>query len=131
MKAKIIRIDISKQGVFGVFTLNNDAFCLTLERPWEDNKPNISCIPVNIYLCQRVDSPKYGDTFQIMDVENRTNILFHVGNKISNSLGCVLLGSSYGELEGERAVVSSGTAFFRFMKRMEGIDSFPLQIINL
>ena len=131
MRAKIIRIDKSEDGVFGVLTLNGHTVCLTLERPWLDNKPDISCIPPDIYLCKRVDSPAHGDTFKILNVPARSDILFHVGNKVDESSGCILLGSEYGELEDQRAVLSSGKAFSKFMTLMEGVDAFPLQIINL
>ena len=131
MRAKIIRIDKSLKGVFGVLTLNDETVCVTLERPWADNKPNISCVPEDIYLCERVDSPRYGDTFKVMDVPGRTNILFHKGNVVDDSLGCVLLGSEYGALKDQRAVLNSSKAFFTFMKRLEGLNHFPLQIINI
>lgn len=131
MRGKLLRIEKGEEGVFGVLTLNGKVVCVTLERPWLDNQQDISCIPPDIYIAQRHQSPEHGETFKIVNVPNRTDILFHIGNRIKNSKGCILTGSSYGELEGERAVLSSSKAFIQFMTKLEGVDSFPLQIINL
>jgi hypothetical protein len=131
MRGKLLRIDKAVDGVFGVLTLNNKVICVTLERPWQDNKPNLSCIPPDVYQCKRVDSPKYKDTFEVLNVPGRTHILFHSGNRIKDSKGCILLGSEYGELQDERAVLESSKSFIRFMTMLEGIEFFPLQIINL
>jgi hypothetical protein len=131
MKAKLIRLEKSEEGIFGVLRIENQPFCLTLERPWKNNIPNISCVPSDIYLCRRVQSPNFGETFEIEGVPGRSKILFHAGNRIKDSKGCVLLGSEYGELEGEKAVLSSRKAFEKFMKRLFGVDVFALQIVSL
>ena len=48
---------------------DSDFELCTLENPWLDNEPYVSCIPKGNYKCHRVDSPRYGDTFQVMNVE--------------------------------------------------------------
>ena len=131
MRAELLRFEKSKKGVFGVLKIDGKSVCLILERPWENNEPNISCIPDNIYVCKRVDSPKYGDTFEVQGVPSRTNILFHWGNTIENSLGCLLTGSSMGELDGERAVLNSKDAFHKFMSVLDGVDYFPFLIRSI
>jgi hypothetical protein len=131
MKAKIKRIDNAEDGVFGVLLLDDQVCCVTLERPWLDNSINISCVPPGVYQCRRVHSPNYGDTFEISDVPGRTHILFHIGNTIKDSKGCVLLGSKYGELKDERAILSSGTAVKKFMEKLKGVISFDLEIIEV
>jgi len=131
MRAKIIRLSSDEDGVRGVLTLNNDPVCLTLERPSLHNQPNVSCIPPDIYLCKRVESPRHGETFQLLNVPGRTNILFHKGNTKDDSLGCVLLGSEFGKLKGQSAILESSKAFHNFMASLEGVDSFPIQIIKI
>ena len=131
MTGKIIRIERTPEAVFGVLTLDGAIVCLTLERPDLDNRQNVSCIPTGVYVCRRNDSPKFGESFKFMNVPARSDILLHVGNTVDDSTGCVLLGSEYGELEGKRAVLESGKAFKKFMERMDGVDFFPMQIINL
>ena len=76
-------------------------------------------------------SPKFGETFEVQNVQQRDNILFHVGNVIEDSLGCILLGSSFGMLGEDRGIIDSREAFKSFMKKLEGIEIFPLLISNI
>jgi len=131
MIAEIVRMEQSEEGTYGVLKINGRVICLTLERPWENNKPNVSCIPEGIYLCKRVKSPKFGDTFEVTDVPGRTHILFHKGNKVQESLGCVILGSSYSDSlnpSDVRGVKDSTRAFSFFMKALYTKGHFALQI---
>jgi len=67
----------------------------TVERPWLNNRPNISCIPDGTYKMVRVDSPRFGeDMWEIADVPDRTHILIHVANNPSNVQGCIGFGRS-------------------------------------
>ncbi len=129
MLVEIIRIEKSENIMLGALKLNGKILCLTLELPFNFNTPNISCIPENIYLCSRKDSPKFGNTFEIVDVPYRTNILFHTGNTVEDTLGCILLGNSLGSLKGERAILQSGVAFKEFMSKLKDIDHFSLHIM--
>ena len=63
----------------------------TLERPWLDNAPTISCIPEGTYIVKRDKMGKY-QWFAVQNVANRTFIELHEGNKVSNSAGCILVG---------------------------------------
>ncbi len=104
-------------------------FCLTLERKWVDNKVGESCILSGAYICQRVNSPKFGETFEVKNVPNRTAILFHKGNIMDDSHGCIILGEQFEPLEGKNAVISSGKAFIEFIQRTQGINEFDLFIL--
>ena len=126
---KLIRVSYTQRGTFGVLLdKDNFPFCLTIERPWKDNKRNVSCIPTGKYKCERVYSPTFGVTFQIMNVKGRSHILFHKGNIMDDSHGCPVLGEEFGFLDGEIAVLSSGRAFSEFKDRLKFIDKFPLEI---
>jgi len=127
---KILRIEESDQGTIGVMLINREAFCCTLEPPDMGNKKDFSCIPLGRYTAARVISPKYGVTFEIIDVPGRTHILFHPGCILKNTLGCVLLGQYFGKLLGDRAVLNSGLTFSRFMEKMAGKDYFKLNIVE-
>jgi hypothetical protein len=98
----------------------------TLENPWLDNAQDISCIPAGEYVCRRVVSPRYGETFEITLVPGRTHILFHWGNYPSNTEGCVLLGTS--RAVDVPAVWSSRAAHAEFMTAVQGVDEFHLTI---
>ena len=129
-RARIRRIESTDEGVRGIMTVDGLACCLTIERPWLDNKPNVSCIPAGTYLCRRVHSPTFKKTFEVVDVPGRTHILFHSGNTMKQSKGCILPGSKFGELDGLAAVLSSGAAFAKLMAVMEGEEAFLLKITN-
>ena len=108
--------------------LRGDGWMLcTLENPWLNNEPYVSCIPVGYYECKRVDSPRYGNTFEVTDVEGRTHILFHWGNWEKNTLGCILVGTDSNWTD---MIMSSRKAFGEFIKYTQGVDQFVLEIRN-
>ena len=125
---KLIRISHTNNATFGVLLDENIPFCVTLERPWLENKRSISCIPEGFYICERVQSPKFGDTFEIKDVPGRSHILFHKGNLSDDTHGCVLVGEQYEPLGRENAILASGKAFSEFKERTDGIKGILLQI---
>ena len=66
-----------------------------LERPWRNNSRSISCIPLGSYVVKPHDSPSKGKCFKVVGVEpDRDEILFHVGNTLKDTEGCLLVGSS-------------------------------------
>lgn len=125
---ELIRLEESDQGTFGVLKIDKEMFCLTLEQDDEENMVNESSIPAQQYICSRVDSPKYGDTFEVTNVPGRSHVLFHSGNFIEHTKGCILLGSGVSSINGKRAVTESGKAFYKFMEEMKGEESFHLTI---
>ena len=128
MELKLKRVADNEDATFGVLINGNIPFAVTLEPAWEDNKKGISCIPSGPYSCKRVKSPKFGDTFEILDVEERTHILFHKGNSERNTQGCVLIAEEFGKLNGKAAVLASGRGFTEFMSILKEIDEFDLII---
>lgn len=129
MHAKILRVASSDACTLGVFFINGWPFCVTGELPWRNNRRNASCIPCGLYDCQRITSEKFGPTFHIQDVEDRSEIIFHAGNvPKEDSRGCVLLGNHYGDLGGEPAVLASKQAFNKFLLKTQGVDNFSLII---
>lgn len=126
---ELIRISGIEDGTFGVLLDEKIPFCLSIERPWLNNKVGESCIPAGEYLCRRVQSPKFGNTFEICDVSGRTAILFHKGNVKDDTHGCVIIGEQYESLEGKIAVLASGPAMTEFLKRTSGINEFLLSVV--
>ncbi len=127
-KLTIKRVSFIPDGTFGVLLDEDIPFALTCEKEWLHNQPEISCIPIGTYYCKRVVSPKFGDTFEVANVSGRSAILFHSGNTEDDSLGCILVGEQFGELNGKTAVLSSKAEFAEFLKRLEGEDEFILTI---
>ena len=129
-RLKMQRIYYGDHGTFGVLIDDTGPICLTLENPWVHNRANVSCIPTKhgYYICKRIDSPHFGDTFEVTNVASRTHILFHKGNTEDDTRGCIILGSNFGELKGKPAVLGSKPAFDKFMRLLEGIDEFELDL---
>ena len=128
---ELMRVEQGDDGTFGVLRLDGEAYCVTLEPPDKGNAQNISCIPEGVYECRRTVSPRFGETFEVIDVPQRTSILFHAGNVVRDTRGCVLLGRHYGRVRGDRGVLSSGRTFSDFMARCEGVEEFPISISNV
>lgn len=126
---RLLRIEENaKYGTFGTLVVGGEAFCVTLEPSDEENQSNISSIPAQQYFCSRHVSPKFGETFIVEDVPERSVILFHKGNVVSHTEGCIILGQYYDKLHGDRAVLNSGTTFHKFMNVLNGYDRFLLTI---
>ena len=123
----IRRIATSDAGTFGVVLDGDKPFCVSCELPWKDNQKNISSIPKGYFEAIRVDSPRFGNTFEVKggSLGERTHILFHKGNSIKDSRGCILLAENFGQ---DDQVGSSRDAFNEFMERTEGCDYFILRI---
>ncbi len=122
------RIAENKDGMFGVLIDHDKPFALTLERQWLNNEPLLSCIPDGYYICKRVKSPKFGDVFEITGVQNRTNILFHKGNVVDHTEGCILIGEQFETLNGKTAILHSGKGFTEFMDKLKDVDEFRIII---
>lgn len=124
------RIASTEFGVFGVLVCNGTPFALTLERPWLDNKANESCIPEGYYRCKRFSSEKHPDTFIVQGVPGRTGILFHTGNHMEHSAGCIIIGEMFEKYKGKPGILSSKKGFVEFMDLLAGEQSFDLLIQN-
>lgn len=121
-----------EDGTFGTLDIDGLPICLTLERKWQNNEKGVSCIPAGSYLAKRIQSPKFGNTFEVTSVPSRANILIHWGNIDMDSQGCILLGESFNIWKtGQCSVASSKIAFAEFCQRLEHVDSFILEINNI
>jgi hypothetical protein len=78
-----------------------DFKCLTLELPWLNNEPNVSCIPAGSYTAFKYDSPKHGLCMLFQDVSGRSMIEIHPGNYTRQIQGCILVGKSLTYLDGD------------------------------
>ena len=125
----IVRLEDSFQyGVFGTLLIGKEFFCITLEPPEYENKRNISCIPAGQYECERIMSPKFGTTYEICNIPDRDSVLFHAGNVVKDTIGCVLLAEHLGKLKGNRAILNSGRTFTEFLNVMQPYPKFNLTI---
>ena len=98
-------------GTLGVLTLG-DLRLFSIERPWLNNERNESCIPEGEYDLVWQQSPRFGMCYEVVNVPERSRILFHVANYASDVEGCIGLGLSL--MEDRVAVASSRNAIKKF-----------------
>ncbi len=125
---EIIRLESSQSGVFGALKIDKRVFCVSLEPTDYLNARNKSCIPTGQYECQLWNSPKFGRTYLVMGVPNRASILFHPGNRITDTSGCIIVAQHWGKLYGDRAVLNSGKTYKEFMRRLYPDETIHLTI---
>lgn len=102
-------------GHFSLFDRTDLVFsCKSLELPDLGNKQNISCIPKGDYICIKRYSRDYGWHYLVKEldqehVEGREWILIHFGNFYFNTLGCILLGQCFSDInaDGLKDVIDS------------------------
>lgn len=128
-KLTLKRINSSRECVLGVLELDDKEICKTLELPWRDNQKGISCIPAGEYKLSPYPSSRFGEVYIVNDVPNRTGILIHTGNTASDIQGCILVGDSYGKLNGKKAVLNSRQAF-NLLKETLGEEEYLLNVVD-
>lgn len=94
MILKLERFAYLPKGTLGQLYLPDGRVLYTVEREWDGNKPNVSCVPEGVYLVEKFNGAKFKNVFQIMDVPGRTFILFHAANYPSELEGCIAPGLS-------------------------------------
>jgi len=134
MEAYLARVSYHPEGTFGVFLwqeapmLPLTPIATTCEEVWAFNQRNASCIPSGRYKCERRQSPKFGNTFEVTGVFGRSAILFHPGNTTLDTEGCILLGETFTRLNGRLAIGDSRTAFNEFLVLTAELESFWLTV---
>lgn len=114
--------------------INGEPSVVTLELPWRNNEFSLSCIPAGEYECKRDTNRKTTGglkipvTYEVSKVPSRAGILFHIGNTSKDSRGCILVGSRFGELNFQPAILGSAEGFATMLKLLSGKDSFSLII---
>ncbi len=74
----------------GEMDIDGNHIGVTLERPWLNNAPHISCIPAGRYRVKFTASAKFGrEMLEILNVPGRGGIRIHGANHWSQLEGCV------------------------------------------
>ena len=102
-----------------------------MELPDRGDAPDISRIPAGVYIA----SYYFSNTFQrkvyhVQNVPGRTAIEIHIGNFAgdkskgfrSDVLGCTVLGTEIGTIEGQTACLDSAVAYDSFVAASAGAD---------
>ncbi len=104
----------------GKLYYQGELICHTFELPWRENTKNVSCIPPGEYKIKPVISPKFNNTYKVIDVSGRTDILIHKGNTTHDTLGCIMPCDSFGIYRGRWAGLSSKAPYDRLMAMLDG-----------
>ncbi len=125
-KVKLKREIISNKAVLGSLEIESKEIAKTLENPWLNNEPFISCIPVGEYIVKTYSSNKYPNVWELQDVEGRSYILIHSGNIEEHTQGCILVGRKWGFLGENIAVLDSRNTLEKLRSILD--DQFLLNI---
>jgi len=123
-------------GTTGTLLVEGTPLCSTLELPWKNNTPDISCIPEGTYEVKLLPSARWGRPMpHVQNVPGRSEIEIHVGNFVQDTDGCILLGTKVVA----ETLVGSRVAFDKFMEwfnscggvatmTIRSADALPLQM---
>ena len=125
---KLTRLELLSSGILEILILMANFAILYMHYPMAGGKQKI---PLGVFKCVRgihkLHSANHTfETFEITGAEGHTNLLFHPGNTEEDSEGCILLGTVH---EGG-SIFHSRDAFEEFMKSLEGLKEFELEIIK-
>ncbi|WP_348825493.1 DUF5675 family protein [Flavobacterium aestuarii] len=77
-------------GTNGKLECEGKFICNTIELPWKNNETKVSCIPEGKYFIKKRYSKKFQWHLEIINVKNRSFILFHPANNALKELnGCI------------------------------------------
>ncbi|UTV30181.1 DUF5675 family protein [Photobacterium atrarenae] len=139
MDKLILKRRLFEHGTFSTLhTQDGQQLCCMVECPWQNNQPNISCVPPGTYQFIPHQSPSKGTCYaleaQTLGVtrfgpSTRTHCLMHIANRASELKGCMAPGTHFGIWKGEWAVMNSESAFNGLMTFLGG-KKWLLEIVN-
>ena len=98
---------------------------VAVERTFEGGR---TVIGNGVFTCKRDFYHKGGyPTFEI-EVQGHDRVLFHKGNKETDSTACVIVAESFSVLDGVTAVGDSKGGFGEFMTLTAGVDEFEMEV---
>ena len=113
-------------GTNGQLKCEGKLICNTIELSWKNNETRVSCIPEGEYYIRKRYSPKFKWHLEVMDVQNRSLILFHPANNALQELhGCIapvtkLSGPGLG-LMSKKAFAKLKTFVFKALDQNESV----------
>lgn len=79
-----------QEGTNGVLYFKGKEICKTIELPWRENQPNLSCIPEGRYPVTVRETEERGLHLLVNAVPGRSKILIHPANfAIKELRGCI------------------------------------------
>lgn len=116
------------KGTFGILRLPNKEIFWTVECPWLNNTPNVSCIPEGLYQLTKDTYKDRYDNYRILNPPpGRFAIELHRALSARDLKGCIGVGWELGD---DWNIVSSEDAFTAFMDGLEGRETELLHIVG-
>lgn len=79
-----------KEATHSLLQVDGKNVCLAIELPWKSNQRSISCIPEGNYGLRNRYSTRFKEHIEVVDVPDRSCILFHPANNAKRDLrGCI------------------------------------------
>lgn len=131
----VVRKPTGDTGTHGVMVIDDRSW-VTLEPPWRNNVPELSCFPAGTYILKLMYSHRFGrNLYHFQNVPGRKAIELHPMNWAgdikkgykSDTEGCMGLGHSAGDVERPDGVLQDGilgskASVQEFMDYMNGED---------
>ena len=114
-------------GTNGKLQCKGKSICNTIELPWRENETRVSCIPEGKYFIKKRYSQKFQWHLEVLDVKNRSLILFHPANNALQELnGCIapvtkLSGPGLG-LMSRKAFISLKSMVYKAFDNKESVE---------
>jgi hypothetical protein len=134
MELKLERQEYTSSSTIGSIYLDGEFVCYSLELPYKDNRPFISCIPPDDYDLVPHNSDRHPNHFALIGGtvshfpepgKERSTILIHKGNFPHEINGCIAVG----ELKERNQVIGSKVAFDRLMELIREHNIKQIKII--
>jgi hypothetical protein len=115
------------KGTNGKLECKGKSICNTIELPWRENETRVSCIPEGKYFIKKRYSQKFQWHLEVLDVKNRSLILFHPANNALQELnGCIapvtkLSGPGLG-LMSRKAFISLKSMVYKAFDNKESVE---------
>lgn len=127
----LLRLRYELKQTLGVLlvTLDEEVIftCKTLELPWLDNKPKISCVSPGIFPLVWEYSDKFKKyLWELKDVPGRSESKIHNANYVRQLEGCIAVGKKFIDIDydGLRDVTSSVNTLKAFHAVMEPVIEY-------
>ena len=134
----LIRHTVTTDYSLGRLYIKDEDGCINeigvcLERGWQDNKSNISCVPTGNYELKLEYSPRFQcSLWELKGVPNRSECKIHSANYWHQLNGCIAPGERFAHIDGDGDldVTNSRKTLDYFHKQMTG-NSARITIKNL
>lgn len=117
-------------GVVGDLYLDDSGvFCHSMELPWKNNEPDISCLPLGDYVCIVTHSPAFNKELYLIiePFEHRAGFRIHAANRLRELRGCVAFGENFTEVDNSVFLQTSAKWVKAVMEHFKN-EPFLLQI---